>query len=83
MTAGREKRSGSAALPVADQRSVRRAAARLVAADRRAVAGLLTVSSLSALAALGGPWLLGRIIDTVAAGGGAARVDRLALAVLC
>ncbi|MBG0564247.1 ABC transporter ATP-binding protein [Actinoplanes aureus] len=72
----------STALPIADQRTVRAAAVRLVAADRRAVAGLITVSSLAALAALGGPWLLGRIIDTVAAGGGAGQVDLLALGVL-
>ncbi|WP_328468116.1 ABC transporter ATP-binding protein/permease [Actinoplanes sp. NBC_00393] len=74
--------SGIAALPIADQRTVGRAAIRLVRADGRAVAGLLTVSSLAALAGLGGPWLLGRIIDTVTAGGGAAQVDRLALGVL-
>ncbi|MEU4423369.1 ABC transporter ATP-binding protein [Actinoplanes sp. NPDC024001] len=72
----------SAALPIADQPTVRRAALRLVAVDRRAVAGLITVSSLAALAALGGPWLLGRIIDAVAAGSGAGQVDLLALAVL-
>ncbi|GAA4951832.1 ABC transporter ATP-binding protein [Actinoplanes utahensis] len=69
-------------LPIADRREVARAARRLVAADRRAVAGFLALSSLAALAGLGGPWLLGRVIDTVAAGGGAGDVDRLALAVL-
>ena len=71
-----------AALPVADQRTIGRAALRLLAADRRAVAWMLTLSSLSAVAGLGGPWLLGRVIDTVAAGGGVGQVDRLALAVL-
>jgi ABC-type multidrug transport system fused ATPase/permease subunit len=69
-------------LPVADQAMVRRAAVRLILADRRAVAVTLTLNGLSALAALGGPWLLGRIIDTVVAGGGLARVDRLAFGVL-
>ena len=69
-------------LPIADRRDVARAARRLVAADRRAVAGFLALSSLAALAGLGGPWLLGRVIDTVAAGGGVTDVDRLALAVL-
>ena len=69
-------------LPVADQRTVLRAAGRLLAADRRAVAAMLGLNALAALAGLGGPWLLGRIIDAVVAGQGAARVDRLALGVL-
>ncbi|GIF14847.1 ABC transporter ATP-binding protein [Actinoplanes teichomyceticus] len=72
----------SAALPVAGQRQVLRAALRLIAADRRAAATLILLNSLAAIAALGGPWLLGRVIDTVAAGGGPDAVDRLALAVL-
>ncbi len=72
----------TALLPVADPRRVARAALRLVAADRPAVAAVLTLSALSALAGLGGPWLLGRVIDTVAGGGGAGRVDLLAVAVL-
>jgi ABC-type multidrug transport system fused ATPase/permease subunit len=58
-------------LPVADQRMVGQAALRLVAADRRSVVWMLTLNALAALAGLGGPWLLGRIIDTVAAGAGA------------
>ncbi|MFC7534112.1 ABC transporter ATP-binding protein [Actinoplanes sp. GCM10030250] len=61
---------------------VARAAARMIAADRRSVALLITLASLGALAGLGGPWLLGRVIDTVAGGAGAGAVDRLALAVL-
>jgi ABC-type multidrug transport system fused ATPase/permease subunit len=72
----------TALLPVASPRQVLRAARKLIAADSRAVATLLALSSLAALAGLGGPWLLGRIIDTVAAGGGATDVDRLAVAVL-
>jgi ABC-type multidrug transport system fused ATPase/permease subunit len=72
----------TAPLPVASPRQVLRAARKLIAADSRAVATLLTLSSLAALAGLGGPWLLGRIIDTVAAGGGVPDVDRLAVAVL-
>jgi len=71
------------ALPVAGQRQVARAGWQLIRADRRAVAGLLTLAALSAVAGLGGPWLLGRIIDAVSGGAGdAGRVDRLALAVL-
>lgn len=69
-------------LPIAGAGQVRRAVAGLVAADRRVVTGMLTLSSLAALAGLGGPWLLGRVIDAVAAGGGHRQVDRLALAVL-
>ncbi|WP_433795171.1 ABC transporter ATP-binding protein [Actinoplanes sp. CA-252034] len=69
-------------LPVASPRDVVLAARRLIAADGRAVTGMLTLSSLAALAGLGGPWLLGRIIDTVAAGATITDVDRLAAAVL-
>ena len=72
----------SAALPVADQRLVGRAALRLIAADRRTVGLMVFLNSLAAVAGLAGPGLLGRIIDTVTAGHGATRVDRLAVAVL-
>jgi ABC-type multidrug transport system fused ATPase/permease subunit len=69
-------------LPVADPRSVARAARRLLAADRRAVVTLLLLNAFASIAGLGGPWLLGQIIDVVTGGGSVARVDRLALAVL-
>ena len=69
-------------LPIADQRQVGRAALRLVQADRRSVAVMMTLNGLAALAALGGPWLLGRIIDEVATGGGVEAVDKLAAGVL-
>ncbi|WP_305785527.1 ABC transporter ATP-binding protein [Symbioplanes lichenis] len=72
----------STVLPIADTRLVARAALRLIAADRRAVTVMLGLNVLAAVAALGGPWLLGRIIDAVAAGEGTAGVDRLAVAVL-
>jgi len=72
----------STALPIADQRQVARAALRLVTADRRAVTLLIGLNALAALAGLGGPWLVGRIIDTVAAGGGLGEIDKLAGAVL-
>jgi ATP-binding cassette, subfamily C, bacterial len=72
----------SAVLPVAAARPVARAAGRLVAADRRAVATMITLTGLAAVAGLAGPWLLGRIIDTVTGAADAARVDRLALGVL-
>jgi ABC-type multidrug transport system fused ATPase/permease subunit len=69
-------------LPVADQKTVARATLRLIAADKRSVAAMIGLNSLAAIAGLGAPWLLGRVIDTVSAGGGAGAVDRLALAVL-
>ncbi|MET8149188.1 ABC transporter ATP-binding protein [Actinoplanes sp. NPDC049668] len=72
----------SAALPIADQRLVARAARRLLAADRGTVTLMLLLNALAAIAALGGPWLLGRIIDAVTDGRGAGQVDRLAVAVL-
>ncbi|MBB2940966.1 ABC-type multidrug transport system fused ATPase/permease subunit [Actinoplanes lutulentus] len=72
----------SAALPVAGNREVGRAALRLLAADRRAVATMIFLSSLAAVAGLGAPWLLGRVIDTVTSGGGGNRVDLLAAGVL-
>ncbi|MDG4797863.1 ABC transporter ATP-binding protein [Micromonospora sp. WMMD1082] len=68
-------------LPVADRRDVRRAARDLIAVDRRAVAIVLVLHGAAAVAGLAAPWLLGRIVDEVAAGAGAAAVDRLALAI--
>jgi ATP-binding cassette, subfamily C, bacterial len=69
-------------LPIAGRGLVRRAALRLIRADRRAFALLVLLNALAAAVGLAGPWLLGRIIDTVTRGGGAGAVDRLALAVL-
>ena len=71
-----------APLPIADQRLVSRAALRLLVADGRTVTVMMVLNTLSAVAGLGGPWLLGRIVDTVTGGRGAGQVDRLALAVL-
>ncbi|MFF9394990.1 ABC transporter ATP-binding protein [Streptomyces griseoluteus] len=70
------------ALPVADRRTVRRAAARLVRADGRAFAAALALNALAAGAGIVGPWLVGRIVDEVRAGRGADAVDRLALWIL-
>ncbi|MFI8088566.1 ABC transporter ATP-binding protein [Streptomyces sp. NPDC086080] len=69
-------------LPLAGPADVRRAAAGLVRADRRAFAGVLALNGLAAVAGLAGPWLLGRIIDEVRGGGGVAVVDRLAPVIL-
>ncbi|WP_030683794.1 ABC transporter ATP-binding protein [Streptomyces cellulosae] len=69
-------------LPVADAGAVRRASARLVRADGRAFAGVLALNAAAAGVGLAGPWLLGRIIDEVRAGGGVDAVDRAALGIL-
>jgi ATP-binding cassette subfamily C protein len=69
-------------LPVAAPADVRRAAGRLVRADGRAFTLVLVLNALAAVAGLAGPWLLGRIIDEVRAGGGVGTVDRLALGIL-
>jgi ATP-binding cassette subfamily C protein len=72
----------SAQLPVAGVREVRRAAARLIAVDRRAFVLVVVLNVLATLAGLAGPWLLGRIIDTVTSRGTTGRVDRLAALIL-
>ncbi|MCF3962824.1 ABC transporter ATP-binding protein [Streptomyces fuscigenes] len=69
-----------ARLPVAGARAVRRAAVELVRADARAFVRMLVLNTAAAGAGLAAPWLLGRVVDTVVAGGGAAAVDHLALA---
>jgi ABC-type multidrug transport system fused ATPase/permease subunit len=68
-------------LPVADRRTVRRAALNLISRDRGAVTLALALHGAAAIAGLAAPWLLGRIVDEVAAGAGVATVDRLALAI--
>ncbi|MGW4645853.1 ABC transporter ATP-binding protein [Kitasatospora sp. NPDC004289] len=70
------------ALPVATPRETRRAAAALLREDGRALGGVTALNGLAALVGLAGPWLLGRIVDAVVKGHGAAAVDRLALAVV-
>ncbi len=67
---------------MAEPADVRRAAGELVRADGRAFAGVLALNGAAALAGLAGPWLLGRIVDEVRAGGGTAVVDRLAPVIL-
>jgi ABC-type multidrug transport system fused ATPase/permease subunit len=68
-------------LPVADRATVRRAVAGLAARERPAVAIVLALHGAAAVAGLAAPWLLGRIVDAVAAGRGVALVDRYALAI--
>jgi len=71
------------ALPIAGGARVRRAAVLLIRADARAVTLMVVLNALAAVAGLAGPWLLGRVIDTVAAGSASvAVVDELALGIL-
>ncbi|GAB3739580.1 ABC transporter ATP-binding protein [Microlunatus parietis] len=69
-------------LPVASPAAVRAAVLGDLRADRRAVVIIIVVNGLAAAAGLIGPWLLGRIIDTIQTGGGdvLGTVDQLALA---
>jgi ATP-binding cassette subfamily C protein len=69
-------------LPVSEPDAARRAALRLVRDDPKAFAVLLVLTALATIAGLVSPWLLGRIIDVVQAGGGVADVDRLGLIIL-
>ncbi|HZX05459.1 ABC transporter ATP-binding protein [Kribbella sp.] len=71
-------------LPVAGPAEVRAAAIRDLGADRRAVVGVVLVNGLASAAGLVAPWLLGRIVDTIRAGGGdvLSAVDRLAFGAL-
>ncbi|MFC7471720.1 ABC transporter transmembrane domain-containing protein [Actinomadura keratinilytica] len=69
-------------LPVADAATVRRAVRQLIREDSRAVRGTVVLTCLAALAGAA-PWLLGRIVDRVQAGGLAVSgIDLLAAAVL-
>lgn len=70
-------------LPIADARTVRRAAWQLLKDDRSAIRWILLLTCLAALAGTAGPWLLGRIVTGVEAGDlSVSRVDGLAAAVL-
>ncbi|WP_112240289.1 ABC transporter ATP-binding protein [Kribbella monticola] len=73
-------------LPIAGPAEVRAAAVRDLRADRGAVAGLILVNGLASAAGLVGPWLLGRIIDTIQTRSGSgdvlSTVDRLAFGAL-
>ena len=64
-------------LPIAQPADVRRAAARLVNADRVAFGAVVFTSCAAAAAGLLAPWLVGQIVNEVQAGSGVAAVDRL------
>ncbi|MFE4368217.1 ABC transporter ATP-binding protein [Streptomyces sp. NPDC056835] len=82
MSTGRTSAPPAHHLPVADPPRIRRAAIELIRQDGRAFAAAITLNGLAAAAGLVGPWLLGRIINTVRAGGGVDAVDRYALVIL-
>ncbi|MFD7290503.1 ABC transporter ATP-binding protein [Streptomyces sp. NPDC059863] len=82
MSTGRKSATPAHHLPVAEPSHVRRAAIELIRRDGRAFAAAITLNALAAAAGLVGPWLLGRIINTVRAGGGVSAVDRYALVIL-
>ena len=67
-------------LPIADTAAVVRHTRALMLEHRRYLGKVLLLHALAAGAALAGPWLVGRLVDTVARDGGRGAVDRLALA---
>ncbi len=66
-------------LPVADRPAVTRQARALVREHRGFLGRVLTLHALAALAGLTGPWLVGRLVDTVGGHGSPSTVDRIAL----
>ena len=71
----------STRLPVAGTDAVRAEARRLLQAHRRALVRVIALHAAAALASLGGPWLLGLLVDLVVGEAPAGRsVDRIALA---
>ncbi|MGO1315989.1 MAG: ABC transporter ATP-binding protein [Cellulomonadaceae bacterium] len=69
-------------LPVADARTVRRRARALLRANRRPLTAVTVLHTLAAVAGLTGPYLLGRLVDLVAAGTTMSVVDSTALFLL-
>src|SRR3954447_12925351 len=66
-------------LPVADMAAVRRHTRDLMGRHRALLTQVLGLHALAALAALTGPWLVGRLVDEVSSAGHRGTVDRLAL----
>lgn len=72
-------------LPVADTAKLRAAARRELTADFGTVLGIVVFTALAATAGLIGPWLIGRIVDTIKTGTDThalATIDWLALIIL-
>ncbi|GAA1735609.1 ABC transporter ATP-binding protein [Luedemannella helvata] len=68
-------------LPIASAAQVRRYARRLMLRYPRQLAGALLLHGCAAVAGLGLPWLVGRLIDEVKDGTSTATVDTIALAI--
>ncbi|MCP2326927.1 ATP-binding cassette subfamily C protein [Hamadaea flava] len=68
-------------LPVADRKTVWRETADLTRREKKVVAAAIALHVVAAVAGLGGPFLIGRIVDAVSKGAGASDVDKMALAV--
>ncbi|MEV0269662.1 ABC transporter ATP-binding protein [Hamadaea sp. NPDC050747] len=68
-------------LPVADRKTVWRETAELTKREKKVVTGAVALHVVAAIAGLGGPYLVGRIVNVVSDGGGASDVDKMALAV--
>jgi ATP-binding cassette, subfamily C, bacterial len=69
-------------LPVATKRETWRAGLKLIRLARRTFALMVLLNVLATLAGLGGPWLLGKIVDAVVSGHGGQQIDRLALLIV-
>lgn len=67
------------ALPIADRSQTWKAARRVLRKDKAGLALLIVTTVLASVAALGGPWLIGRIIDSVSDPKLADQVDQLGL----
>jgi ABC-type multidrug transport system fused ATPase/permease subunit len=66
-------------LPVADAPALRRHTAALLRRHRRGLGVVVLLHVLAATAGLAGPWLLGRLVDSVVAGTTTSVVDRTVL----
>lgn len=75
--------AGGWRLPVADARGVRRASWEIIRADPGAAVLVVVATCLAALAGLGAPWLIGRIVNQVESGTtDPGTVDLLAVAIV-
>ncbi|WP_370936715.1 ABC transporter ATP-binding protein [Amycolatopsis sp. cg13] len=72
----------SGSLPVADKRAVRHEALRLLRADPRAVTVIVLLNCAAAALGLAAPWLVGEIVNRVAAGAEVSTVDFLAVGIV-
>lgn len=70
-------------LPIADTRTVRQEAARLLRHHGRTLTAVVVLHALASLCGLVGPWLIGRIVDAIASGTATlATVNLIALALV-